>query len=212
MFAVIDVSGSRTPYVAGVFRDRKVTKVSKAAVIQPVGQDSQPSQQSSHKETSSYPSRLYEQVAAVSAGTHSTLLAADIMASPVVTLPMNASLAQAWELVKEKRFRHIPIQSRKGGLVGILSDRDLARGTVESAVLGIKESANLAKISIESYVSHPVLVTAPGATLLAIARVLLEERIGAIPVVSGEKELLGMITRSDILRVIVSHPNFEHWG
>jgi len=57
-----------------------------------------------------------------------------------------------------------------------------------------------------------VLVAAPEATLPAIARVLLEERIGAIPVVSGEKELLGMITRSDILRVIVSHPNFDQWG
>ncbi len=212
MFAVIDVSGSQTPYVAGVFRDRKVTKVSKTTAIQPVGQDDQPSEQSSQKKSSSYPSRLYEQVAAFSAGTHSTLVAEDIMASPVVTLPLNASLTQAWELVKEKRFRHIPIQSRKRELVGILSDRDLSRGTVESALLGIKGSAYLAKISIESYVSHPVLVTAPDATLLAIARVLLEERIGAIPVVSGEKELLGMITRSDILRVIVSHPNFEHWG
>jgi len=41
--------------------------------------------------------------------------------------------------------------------------------------------------------------------------VLLEERIGALPGVSQEKELLGLITRSDILRVIVSHPNFENW-
>ncbi len=212
MFAVVDVGGLRSPYVAGAFRDRKVTKVSKTAAIQPVGQDNQPTEQPSHEESSSYPSRLYEQVAAFSSSTKSTLVAEDIMATPVVTLPMTASLAQAWELVKEKRFRHIPIQSRTGTLVGILSDRDLSRGTVESALLGIKGSAYLAKISIESYVSHPVLVAAPEATLLAIARVLLEERIGAIPVASEEKELLGMITRSDVLRVIVSHPNFEHWG
>ena len=78
-------------------------------------------------------------------------------------------------------------------------------------MVGIKGSAYLAKVTIESFVSHPVLVAAPDATLLAIARVLLEERIGAIPVVSQGKELLGMITRSDILRVIVSHPNFENW-
>jgi CBS domain-containing protein len=134
------------------------------------------------------------------------------MASPVTTLPEKASLAQAWELVKNERFRHIPIQSQKGELVGILSDRDLSKGTVESALAGIKGSANLGKVTIEPYVSHPVLVAAPDATLLALARVLLEERIGAIPVVSQEKELLGIITRSDILRVIVSHPHFEQWG
>ena len=211
MFAVIDVGGSQSTYVAGVFRDRKVPKVSKTPAIQPVGPQTQPPEQQAHKGSSSFPNRLYEQVQAFSQSTSSKLVARDIMSSPVVTLPFNASLAQAWELVKEKRFRHIPIQSRTGALVGILSDRDLSRGTVESALVGIKGSAYLEHVTIESYVSHPVLVSAPEATLPAMARVLLEERIGAIPVLSQENVLLGLITRSDILRVIVAHPNFEDW-
>lgn len=212
MFAVVDVGGSQSPYVAGVFRDRKVHKVSKIPAIEPVGRENQPPEQQSHQESSSFQTRLYEQVQAFSQASPSTLVARDIMASPVTTLPLTASLAEAWDLVKNKRFRHIPIQSQKGALVGILSDRDLSRGTVESALAGLKGSDYLAKITIKSYVSHPVLVAAPETTLLAIARVLLEERIGAIPIVSAENELLGMITRSDILRVIVSHPNFEQWG
>ena len=212
MFAVIDIGGSQSSYVAGVFRDRKVPKVSQASAVQPVGRENQPPEQPSHKGSSSFQNRLYEQVQAFSQSTSSKLVAQDIMSSPVITLPFNASLAQAWELVKDKRFRHIPIQSRNGALVGILSDRDLSRGTVESALVGIKGSAYLAKVTIENYVSHPVLVADPGTTLLALARVLLEERIGAIPVVSQKKELVGLITRSDILRVIVSHPNFEQWG
>ena len=212
MFAVIDLGGLRLPYVAGVFRDRKVPKVSKTPAIKPVGRENQSREQAPNKGPSSSPTRLYEQVQAFSESTSSKLVARDIMASPVVTLPLTASLAQAWELVKNTRFRHIPIQSREGELVGILSDRDLSRGTVESALAGIKGSAYLDTVSIEPYVSHPVLVAAADATILALARVLLEERLGAIPVISQEKELLGMITRSDILRVIVSHPNFEQWG
>ena len=212
MFAFIDVGGFQAPYVAGVFRDRKVPKVFKTPAIKPVGPENQPPEQQSHKGSSTFQTRFYEQVQAFSQARPSTLVARDIMASPVITLPFNASLAQAWELVKDKRFRHIPIQSQNETLVGILSDRDLSRGMVESALVGIKGSAYLAKVTIESFVSHPVLVADPGATLLALARVLLEERIGAIPVVSQGKELLGMITRSDILRVIVSHPNFEQWG
>ncbi len=212
MFAVVDVGGFRSPYVAGVFRDRKVTKVLKTPAIQSVGYESQAPEQQPHQESSSFQTRLYEQVQAFSQVSPSTLLARDIMSTPVLTLPLSASLAQAWDLVKNKRFRHIPIQAQTGTLVGILSDRDLSRGTVGSDFTGTKGLADLAKITIESYVSHPVLVAAPDATLLAIARVLLEERIGAIPIVSQEKGLLGMITRTDILRVIVSHPNFEQWG
>ncbi len=212
MFAVFDIGGAQSPYVAGVFRDRRVSKVAKASAIKPVGRENQSREQAPNKGPSSSPTRLYEQVQAFSESTFSKLVAGDIMASPVVTLPLTASLAQAWELVKNTRFRHIPIQSREGELVGILSDRDLSRGTVESALAGIKGSAYLDTVSIEPYVSHPVLVAAADTTILALARVLLEERIGAIPVVSHEMELLGMITRSDILRVIVSHPNFEQWG
>jgi acetoin utilization protein AcuB len=212
MFAVFDVGGLQLPYVAGVFRDRKVPKVSKASAIKPVGRENQPPEQQSPEGASFFQARLYEKVQAALQASSSTLVARDIMATPVTTLPLTASLAQAWELVKSTRFRHIPIQSQKGTLVGILSDRDLSRGTVDSALAGIKGSAYLAKVTIENFVSHPVLVAAPEATILAIARVLLEERIGAIPVVSQDEELLGMITRSDILRVIVSHPNFEQWG
>jgi len=211
MFNVIDIGGTQSSYVAGVFRDRKVPKVSQTSAVKPVGREAQPPEQQSHKGSSSVQHRLYEEVQALSQSTSSKLVARDIMSSPVITLPFNASLAQAWELVKDKRFRHIPIQSRNGALVGILSDRDLSRGTVESALVGIKGSAYLAKVTIENYVSHPVLVADPEATLLAIARVLLEERIGAIPVVSQEKDLVGLITRSDLLRVIVAHPNFENW-
>ena len=211
MFAVIDVGGSQSPYVAGVFRDRRVAKVAKALAIKPVGREPQSFEQTPNKGSSSAPRQFSEQVKAFAQSTSSKLVARDIMASPVVTLPLTASLAQAWELVKNHRFRHIPIKSRSGELVGILSDRDLSRGTVESALAGSKESTSLDSVTIERYVSHPVLVADLDATILALARVLLEERIGAIPVLSQEKELLGMITRSDILRVIVSHPNFENW-
>ncbi|MDH5588289.1 MAG: CBS domain-containing protein [Nitrospirota bacterium] len=212
MFAVFDIGGAQLPYEAGVFRDRRVSKVAKASAIKPVGRENQSREQASNKGPTSFsPTHLYRQVQAFSQSTSSRLVARDIMASPVVTMPLTASLAQAWELVKEKRFRHIPIQSRTGALVGILSDRDLSRGTVDSALIGIKGSAYLGNVTIKPYVSHPVLVASPEATLPAIARVLLEERIGAIPVVSEEKELLGMITRTDILRVIVAHPNFEQW-
>lgn len=212
MFAVFDVGGAQLSYVPGIFRDRKVSKVSKTPAIKSVGHENQSREQAPNKGPASSPNRLYQQVQAFSQTTASRLVARDIMASPVVTLPLTASLARAWDLVKNKGFRHIPIQSQDGRLVGIMSHRDLSRATVEVALAGMKGSASLETMTIEPYVSHPVLVAALDATVLALARVLLEERIGAIPVISHEKELVGMITRSDLLRVIVSHPNFEQWG
>jgi acetoin utilization protein AcuB len=133
------------------------------------------------------------------------------MSSPVITLPITASLSQAWDVVHSKRFRHIPILGADESVAGILSDRDLLRGTMEAFLAGTTWSTKQVESPIRNLVSHPVLVAAPDAELRAIARVLLEERIGALPIVSEAEGLVGMITRSDILRVMVAHPDFDQW-
>jgi acetoin utilization protein AcuB len=133
------------------------------------------------------------------------------MSSPVVTLPVTASLSQAWEMVHSKRFRHIPVLGADDSVAGILSDRDLFRGTMESVLSGTTWSTKQVESPIRNLVSHPVLVASPDAELRAIARVLLEERIGALPIVSEAGGLVGMVTRSDILRVLVAHPDFDQW-
>ena len=133
------------------------------------------------------------------------------MSSPVVTLPLTASLAHAWDVVHSKRFRHIPIMGENDSVVGILSDRDLLRATMETVLSGTTWSTKQVKTPIRNLISQPVLVAAPDTELRAIARVMLEERIGALPIVSEAGRLVGMITRSDILRVLVAHPNFDQW-
>ena len=55
------------------------------------------------------------------------ILAQQIMTSPVVSIDVKASMAEAWELFHQRRFRHVPILSNHERLVGILSDRDLLR-------------------------------------------------------------------------------------
>jgi acetoin utilization protein AcuB len=124
---------------------------------------------------------------------------------------VTSSLSQAWEVVHSRRFRHIPILSAEDVVVGMLSDRDLFRGTLESVLSGTTESNTQAGGSIQSLISRPVLVASPEAELRAMARVLLEEHIGALPIVSEAVGLVGMITRSDILRALVAHPDFDQW-
>lgn len=213
MFTVFEPGGLQSSYVPGAFRQRHVEKISKASATGKVkvGQEEDPSV--SHKPTgsSSFQARLYEQVESFTQSTRAKILAGEIMSSPVVTLPITASLAQAWEVVHARRFRHIPILETDDSVVGILSDRDLFRGTMESVLSGTTWSTKQVETPIRNLVSHPVLVASPDAELRAMARVLLEERIGALPIVSEAGSLLGMVTRSDILRVLVAHPDFDQW-
>jgi acetoin utilization protein AcuB len=211
MFTVFEPGGMRSPYVPGSFRERNIAKISKASATRKIGQEDHPSVSQKNSGATSFQARLYEQVETFTQSTRAKILARAIMSSPVLTLPVTASLSQAWEVVHAKRFRHIPILGADDSVFGILSDRDLFRGTMESILSGTTWSTKQVDTPIRNLVSHPVLVASPEAELRAIARVLLEERIGALPIVSEAGDLVGMITRSDILRVLVAHPDFDQW-
>lgn len=217
MFTVYESGGIQSPYVPGLFRQRHVTKISRSSVTGQAGREDHPQEGVSRtfQQAAGWPAlqaRVYEQVESLTQSSRANVFARDIMSSPVITLPLTASLSQAWEVVRSKRFRHIPFLGADDVLVGILSDRDLLRGAMESAwVKTSRSAATQADNSIQPLVSHPVLVAAPDAELRAIARVLLDERIGALPVLSEDGGLAGMITRSDILRVMVAHPDFDQW-
>jgi acetoin utilization protein AcuB len=211
MFTVFEPGGLRSSYVPGSFRQRHVSKISKASAIGKVGQEESPPAFQKTAGASSFQARLYEQVESFTQSTRAKILAREIMSSPVVTLPVTASLSQAWEIVHAKRFRHIPVLGPDDSVIGILSDRDLFRGTMEAVLSGTTWSNKQVETPIRNLVSYPVLVAAPDAEIRAIARVLLEERIGALPIVSEAEGLVGMVTRSDILRVMVAHPDFDQW-
>jgi acetoin utilization protein AcuB len=211
MFAVFEPGGMRVPYVPGSVRQRNVAKISKASAISKLRQEDDPAASPKNAASASLQVRLYEEVASFTASSRAKILAREIMSSPVVSLPVTASLSQAWDVVHARRFRHIPILGPDDAVVGMLSDRDLFRGTMESVLSGTEKAIKQAEGSIQHLVSHPVLVASLEAELCAIARVLLEERIGALPIVSEAGGVVGMITRSDILRVLVAHPDFHQW-
>jgi acetoin utilization protein AcuB len=57
-----------------------------------------------------------------------------------------------------------------------------------------------------------VLTTLPEASLRDAARVMLDARIGSLPVVDASGKLLGMLTRSDVLQAVVELAPFDVWG
>ena len=111
------------------------------------------------------------------------------MNSPVFTLSPPSELLEAWELIQSKRFRHVPILSSQGHLVGILSDRDVFRATIEIVTTPEQSATNGHERSIQQIMVRNVLSAAPETEIRAIARILFEERIGAMSIVTDQGEL-----------------------
>lgn len=140
------------------------------------------------------------------------LLAHQIMSAPVMTLTADATLTEAWNLVRTHRFRHVPVISEEGFVVGILSDRDLmaTSGGIAEEAANLANGANVGQ-TVSGLMASCVLTTHPATPIRQIARVMYDERIGAMPIVDDDARLQGIITRSDILRALIQHAPLEMW-
>jgi CBS domain-containing protein len=103
--------------------------------------------------------------------------------------------------MKQQRIRHIPVIDSDGELCGILTQRDLFRGTLLRA-LGYGSRAEqrmLDSMSVKNAMHEDVLTISPDAALSDAATLMLSKKVGCLPVVHDER-LVGMISEADFVK------------
>ena len=122
----------------------------------------------------------------------------------VVTIPPEASVKQAFGLMKSLGIRHLPVVWN-GSLKGIVTDRDLRRPKISDV---FKEWHELYRINddiqVEDVMVSPAITIGEEASIKEAAQAMVEKRIGALPVTDSNGKLVGIITESDILRAFVA--------
>ena len=127
------------------------------------------------------------------------LLVRDSMTREVVTISPQTTAAEALALVREKGIRHLPVME-EGGLVGLVSDRDLRSTT---PALGDPARAEaLQKIRVWSVMVRDVLTAHPEDPIEQAANTMREKKIGCLPVLEAG-ELAGILTSSDVMEALV---------
>jgi len=128
----------------------------------------------------------------------------DVMTAEVTTLKRNEKLTLADDLMHLGRIRHLPVLDDDGEqLVGIVSQRDLFRSALAKA-LGYGESAQrklLDTFSVKEVMITDVITTTPDTPLIEAARVLMEHKIGCLPVVENGR-LVGIVTEGDFVAMV----------
>jgi len=135
---------------------------------------------------------------------HSDATVTDIMTKEVSTLGRNDTLDIADDMMTLERIRHLPVLD-EGRVVGVVSQRDLFRSAL-AAALGYGENAQkrlLRTLRVKEVMSEPAITVSPEAAAKEAIRLMLERKIGCLPVVEGHT-LVGIVTETDILRYTVS--------
>ena len=144
---------------------------------------------------------------------HPLSLVSDVMSRQPVTLPDSATVLQAWHLLTEKEIGQAPVVDANGQLVGLLTRADL----LKPERLPSPESHALAwhallLQNVKEIMWSPVPGVAPESDIRRVARVLLDTGLPGLPVVDGHGHVTGFVSRSDILRAVVTDPPLDLWG
>lgn len=127
----------------------------------------------------------------------------DVMVPDPVTLNEEDHLDLADDIMALGRIRHLPV-ARDGVVIGLVSQRDLFRAAASSA-LRLRRPAQhtwLERILVRDVMSVPPITTEPDADVRQVVAVMLEKKIGCLPVVSSEGQLVGLVSETDCLRIL----------
>lgn len=126
----------------------------------------------------------------------------DVMRTEIVTLAPEETLDLSQDIMSLGRLRHMPVVDDDERLVGIVSHRDLFSASLAQALHldGPSLREFLRSVEARHVMAKTPVTVAPDAKLGKAARLLVERRIGCLPVVDDEGRLLGLVTETDLLR------------
>jgi acetoin utilization protein AcuB len=124
--------------------------------------------------------------------------------NPVLCAP-DISVTDAFDLMKKSRIRRMPVVDKHGKLVGIVSDQDLQRVSPSPATtLSTYEIPYLlSKVKVSDVMTKQVITVQEDTPIEEAARIMVDNKIGGLPVVNETSAVVGIITETDIFKTFL---------
>jgi len=128
----------------------------------------------------------------------------ELMSGGLITVSPETPVPQARDLMARERIRHLLVTGPGRVLAGIVTDRDIRLNLPSRATsLSAQEIGHLlSKLTVGEIMTRSVITIGPDASAREGARLLLEHKIGALPVLD-DGHLIGIVTETDIVRAFM---------
>ncbi|MDY6837725.1 MAG: CBS and ACT domain-containing protein [Thermodesulfobacteriota bacterium] len=128
------------------------------------------------------------------------------MTNDVITVNEDTPMMKASIIMKERNIRSLPVLNKKGKLAGIVSDRDLRDASPSKATSLDMYELNylISTVSVKSIMTKDPICVRPNETVEFAAILMLENRISSLPVMNDQGALIGIITQTDIFKVLIN--------
>jgi acetoin utilization protein AcuB len=115
----------------------------------------------------------------------------------VVTVPPDLSVQSAHRIMLDRSLRHLPVVAG-AKLAGLVSERELLL-----AISRAKDGSFVyPRLTVGEVMTLAHVAVTPSATMSEIARLMVDARLDAIPILSAQNTLVGLVTANDLMRAM----------
>jgi len=132
----------------------------------------------------------------------------DIMTHKCIVIDKERLVLDAYEILKEKQITQIPIVTESGKIVSLINKKIILNLLMDD----ISNHKEILNRSLEG-LDLPRFITAdPISDIRRVAKVMIERKLDAIPVVNQDDFLVGIVSKTDIIRALSYIPNLKLWA
>ena len=131
--------------------------------------------------------------------------------NPVTTTP-DMGVFEAFELMKSEGVQRLPVLDDEGNLVGIISEKNITSAAADREVSIVEFALLLSKIKVGDVMTKEVITVSVDDPVELAARKMSDNDISILPVVDHEGKLVGVVSRSDLFRLLLELFGTRHYG
>lgn len=123
--------------------------------------------------------------------TRAPLVAGDIMSSPVKTVPVHVTMEEAGKTMLRYGHTGMPVVDHDR-MVGMISRRDVDKA----------RQHNLGHAPVKGFMTARVITAQPDTPVSDIQKTMISHDIGRVPVLDGDANIVGIVSRTDVLQTL----------
>lgn len=131
--------------------------------------------------------------------------------NPVTTTP-DMGVFEAFELMKSEGVQRLPVLDGDGNLVGIISEKNITSAAADKEVSIVEFALLLSKIKVGDVMTKEVITVSVDDPVEMAARKMSDNDISILPVVDNNGKLVGVVSRSDLFRLLLELFGTRHYG
>ncbi len=132
----------------------------------------------------------------------------DIMTKEVFYIDNKSSIKEAYDLLFQKKIAQIPVISFGKKIVGMISKKII----LNLIMADIENIQNVLDRKIEDIFLPEIITAEPISDIRRVAKVMIDFKLDAIPIVDEESILLGIVSKTDILKAVSFLPKLQLWS